>query len=38
MIRLADAVAGLARDAYEGDEYFRQLSQGLEKQGIIRKI
>jgi hypothetical protein len=37
-IRLADAVAGLLRQAHDGDKHFAAVKKDLEQRGIIQKL
>jgi hypothetical protein len=37
-IRLADAVAGLLRQAYQGDSHFKALKEELEHNGTLEKL
>ncbi len=38
IIRLADAVAGLVREAHEGNESYQSIRRDLEKRGIIAEL
>lgn len=38
IIRLADAVAGMVRESYEGNRHFKEIEEDLERRSIIEKL